>query len=238
MRIILWDFDGTLATRDGMWGGALRDALLACNSDLECELQDVRPFIMQRFPWHDWHSPHYDLDSSEKWWNHVFPLFRTAAKAFGFDDATAEHITIITKANFLNIEAWELAPGAQEVLETLKTSGWRNVITSNHVPELPEIVEGLGIAPYIDDIFCSAHLGVEKPNPAFFQLVLDRLPRPHDAYVVGDNLNADIGGARDANLPCVLVGQTHPTADASALTLREVPALLESLAEKRTSERS
>jgi len=236
MRYVLWDFDGTLATRERMWSGALWDALLTVTPDLPCDFEDVRPFMQVGFPWHDWHIPHYHLDTPEKWWSSIFPLFSRAASAFGCDDIAAEKIAIVAKSNYLDITKWRLAPYAMDVLMSLNLSGWKNVIVSNHVPELPQLVEGLGIAPVIETIFSSANVGVDKPHPEFFEFVLRGLGEIEYACVVGDSVVADIGGARKANLPAILVGTSDVTADIAVATLREVPSALDVLA-KGTSAR-
>lgn len=54
--------------------------------------------------------------------------------------------------------------------------------------------------------FSSDH-GMVKPSPKPFQLVLDQLGMLNEeALVIGDSIRRDLGGARAANIDCVLVG--------------------------------
>ena len=80
-----------------------------------------------------------------------------------------------------------------------------NVILSNHVPELPDIVRKLGFSNVIDKCFTSALIGYEKPNLMAFQYVLDDLNYPDICVMVGDNIKADIEGASAAGLIPILL---------------------------------
>ena len=44
-HMILWDFDGTLGHRPGMWSRAVLDVLQARYPDYAFTLDDVRPFM-------------------------------------------------------------------------------------------------------------------------------------------------------------------------------------------------
>lgn len=50
---------------------------------------------------------------------------------------------------------------------------WRQLILSNHVPELVAIVEGLGIDCYFETVLRSGVTGYEKPHPASFAGALE-----------------------------------------------------------------
>ena len=56
--------------------------------------------------------------------------------------------------------------------------------------------------PYIRDLFISETLGVQKPNPLFFERCLERLSpvRADETLLVGDSLSADVRGGLDAGL--------------------------------------
>ena len=51
--------------------------------------------------------------------------------------------------------------------------------------------------PYISNCLCSFELGLEKPDPAIFQLALERARcSPSQAVMIGDRLDNDIRPAR------------------------------------------
>ncbi len=93
----------------------------------------------------------------------------------------------------------------------LRRAGCRNVIVSNHVPELEQLLHDLGLADAVDAVFSSAVVSWEKPHPRFFLHVLDQLGRPPHVWMVGDNPVADVAGARAVGMPALLVapGTTH-----------------------------
>jgi FMN phosphatase YigB (HAD superfamily) len=88
----------------------------------------------------------------------------------------------------------------------LRVLGWRHAILSNHVPELPSMVSGLGLSHLIDVVFTSAATGYEKPNPRAFEIALEACGWPSESWMVGDNPIADIAGAEAFGIPAVLVG--------------------------------
>lgn len=58
---------------------------------------------------------------------------------------------------------WQAFDDAAPALATVAAGAWRNVILSNHMPELPALVDQLGLADSIDAVFTSART---SPRPA------------------------------------------------------------------------
>jgi putative hydrolase of the HAD superfamily len=48
---ILWDFDGALAYRDGMWSGTLFSVLK--KNKINILLEDIKPYLTTGFTWHN-----------------------------------------------------------------------------------------------------------------------------------------------------------------------------------------
>ena len=90
-------------------------------------------------------------------------------------------------------------------LRELGRGGWRHFILSNHVPELPDIVAALGLRPFVEEVITSARVDYEKPNPEIFRLALDMAGNPAAAWMVGDNVVADVMGAEAAGIRAILV---------------------------------
>ncbi len=66
--------------------------------------------------------------------------------------------------------------------------------------------ERVGLTPYFHAICDSCVEGVEKPDPRFFQIVLERAGgRPETAMHVGDLYYVDVLGARSAGIQPVLL---------------------------------
>ncbi|MBK8830926.1 MAG: HAD-IA family hydrolase [Saprospiraceae bacterium] len=58
----------------------------------------------------------------------------------------------------------------------------------------------------IDAFYSSEDLGVQKPDPRFFKLIISHYKSisKEDVLVIGDNINTDIRGALKANINCCL----------------------------------
>jgi FMN phosphatase YigB (HAD superfamily) len=113
------------------------------------------------------------------------------------------------RAHYIDPASWRLFPDTVPTLAALSGLGWRHVLLSNHVPELPEIVNGLGLGSHLSVIVNSAATGYEKPHPEAFRLALERARWPASAWMIGDNPVADVAGAISAGLRAILV-RTRP----------------------------
>lgn len=224
-RGILWDFDRTLAYRDGLWSDLLVELL-----DLEMaghgyKASVFRPALSRGFPWHDWQRPHPDLASADAWWRFVTLLLQDALLDAGLDPALGKRVAQRARAEYLRPDRWRLYPDTLAALDALAAEGWRHVVLSNHCPELPEIASSLGIAERVDAIVNSAATGYEKPHAEAFRLGRVALGNPDVVWMLGDNPEADVAGARRVGIPGILVRQTRP-ADGLASDLTEALAIL------------
>jgi len=150
----------------------------------------------------------------------------------GFDKAHAEVLAHLARECYLNPESYKVYDDTLPVLEYLSDRGWRHVILSNHVPELPEIVEAIGLSTHISRCFSSALTGYEKPNPEAFRTALAHIGNPRTVWVIGDNLTADVRGAEAVGLPAILV-RTARTEEVKyyATDLKQVCAILKDVTE-------
>ena len=125
-------------------------------------------------------------------------------------------------------------PEVQETLATLRAHGLRTAILSNGESSmLDAAVEAAGIADSLDAVLSVEEVGIYKPHPSVYQLVVDRLG------VEAANVSFQSSNAWDANGAaafgfrvawCNRFGQGQervPEApDAEIATLAELPALL------------
>lgn len=209
-----------------MWTGALRSAIARHSPDPPPPTL-IDPHLSNGFPWHSPDVLHHHLSADpEAWWRELEALFVNVLGKLGYTRAQADVMAACVRSEYLDLRQWQLATGASDVLQALTAAGWRHAIVSNHVPELRDVVAGLGILHYFDHIFCSAHIGVEKPNALFFRTVLEALGACEESWVIGDNPRADIAGGKAAGLRTILVGSSAADADACAADLSKIPALL------------
>jgi HAD superfamily hydrolase (TIGR01662 family) len=110
---------------------------------------------------------------------------------------------------------WQPVPGLHLTLQTLAAAGYRLGLISNAADagNAHRLIDAAELRPYFDPIVISAEVGLRKPNPGIFQLVLDAwgLP-PAQVVMIGDTLGADILGAQLAGLRSVWVTShaSHP----------------------------
>lgn len=217
-RVVFWDFDGTLARRRGLWAGAVRDALNVVAPGKKIALEELRAALSRGFPWH---SPEIVVPprSSERWWAALRPVFLAAYEAAGVPLEVAERAADQIAGEFYRVDAWELIPGAVDALQIIRALGYENVILSNHGPELPQLVEALGLSKWIALTISSAAVGAEKPHPRIFEYALAASQAGPDTWMVGDNLVADVGGARQAGIRAILADGIYE--DAVGVTVRQ-----------------
>jgi putative hydrolase of the HAD superfamily len=227
-RLLIWDFDGTLAHRRGEtgWSILLAEALEAEEPGHGHSADVFRPHLREGFPWHRPDVAHPELCDPEAWWASVRPQLARAYEAAGYAPGRALELADTARRLYVDPEVgWSLFDDTLPTLERLTEEGWTHAILSNHVPELRQIVAGLGLDRVVSFISCSAETGYEKPHPQAFASVLEPL-EPAQAWMVGDNVVADVLGAEALGLPAVLVRRPDPRAARYADSLAGVERFL------------
>ena len=136
---------------------------------------------------------------------------------------------------------WVLEEDALPTLKKLEKDGYRMGLISNagDDQDVHQLVRRFGIASYFDFILTSAACSYRKPHPRIFELAIANWYfLPSETVMVGDNLDADIRGAKSAGLYAVWISrragsssedQPRVQPDATVSTLAELPALLDYL---------
>ena len=212
-KAIIWDFDETLARRSGGWRHMLIDAVDVESPGHGITASDVEPGLRRGFPWHDWERAHPELSDPDRWWANLRPVLRGALEQAGVGESVAERASTRARSEYVRPDRWSLFPDTEAALDRLRALGWRQAILSNHCPELPDLVAGLGIGVYFDVVLTSAAIGFEKPNPEAYARVVRDLGGPQTVWMVGDSPEVDIAGARRCGIPGVLVRRLVPGFD-------------------------
>src|SRR5204862_734656 len=129
-------------------------------------------------------------------------------------------------------------------LAELKDRGYLTGLISN-VTLLPDLmradIEALGLAKHLDQALFSSEVGVRKPDPRIFRVMLERLGvEPAKAVFVGDRVLDDIGGAKGVGMRAVMTRefrQEEPdeiAPDAVIERLTELPDAVDRLAAEAT----
>ncbi len=97
-------------------------------------------------------------------------------------------------------------PDVRPALALARERGMRLVVASNWDASLHEVLERLELAPWLDGVLTSAEVGERKPAATIFERALRLAGVSADAAVhVGDSLEEDVGGARNAGVTPVLI---------------------------------
>lgn len=223
MKYLIWDFDGTLGYREGgMWTLTLLEIIQQAMPELGVTYEQLKPFLAVGYPWHTPDKPHCELRTADAWWATIHPVLIRAMIGVGVPPERAEALVWEFRPRYTDLSRWRLFPETLTVLAQLSSAGWQHILLSNHVPELPEIIEHLGLASHVQTIFNSAQTGYEKPHPQAFQNVLDALREPEAIWMIGDNITADVKGAEAQGIPGILVRKDHPQARYCCMELTEV----------------
>jgi putative hydrolase of the HAD superfamily len=188
-----------------------------------------RPHLREGFPWHRPEVAHPELCEPEAWWASVMPVLARAYESAGYEPARAIELAAAARRIYVDpAVGWKLFDDTLPSLERLAQAGWMHAILSNHVPELGQLVAELGLAGQVALVSCSAETGYEKPHPQAFASVIDRL-RPAEAWMVGDNVVADVLGAEAVGIPGVLVRRPDPRAERYADSLAGVQSFVDAV---------
>ena len=125
------------------------------------------------------------------------PCSRRPTRTPAFRPPERLELAALARARYVDpTVGWRLFDDSLPALERLGEAGWRHVILSNHVPELGQLVSGLGLDRHIETVLCSAVTGYEKPHPEAFAAAVGVRRNGEPVWMVGDNPVADVEGAR------------------------------------------
>jgi HAD superfamily hydrolase (TIGR01549 family) len=123
----------------------------------------------------------------------------------------------------------EYLPCVEDVLKRL-SSKYKVALLSNTMSDHPKLLlQESGYDRYFDYILCSRDVGVRKPNPEAFKIILDKLGvKPEETVHVGDSVEADMYGARDSGITGIWIKTLSqpPWSGHAIASICELPMLL------------
>lgn len=141
--------------------------------------------------------------------------------------ALAELHTYHTASNL-----WEyVPPDVVPALDALRRRGLRLVVVSNANGTLRAHMDRLDLTRCFDCVLDSADEGVEKPDPRFFEIALQRSGAGKATTIhVGDLYYVDVMGARSAGLRGVLLDEAGLRPDADCARVQSLDDLVQRIA--------
>jgi putative hydrolase of the HAD superfamily len=203
-RAVFFDMDDTLLDTSGGLEASWEIACKEFAPGLGCDWQFLRQIIrreMMEF-WKDESAvAEWRLKLVEARLNSV----RRALEVEGFDPGLAPALNARYSAEVSG--RIRLFDDAISTLEGLRADGFRLAIITNGPADMQrEKVARFGLEPYVDALVIEGVFGHGKPDKEVFEHALSATGvEPEDAWHVGDNLYADIGGAKNAGLHAVWI---------------------------------
>lgn len=204
-KFIYWDFQDTLAHNDWMVSKALYKVIAENEASLDLQIEDFKKKPLKGFPWQDYTKEYLYLSNCDAWWKNAEDIFLNCYKEFNISEDKARIYAKMVREELIKPEEFTLFEDSIETLKYFKEIGYSNVILSNHIPELPNIVEQLGLSEYLLDCISSANVGYEKPNLKIYEYALKRHNYPKDVWMVGDSITSDVRGPQALGIKGILV---------------------------------
>lgn len=203
-----WDFDGTLVSRPMMWSEVAIRLLdrQAAGHGVTREVMDAQ--VSQGMPWHRGDHAHPELSSSDLWWEAVYRRYVAVFQTLGHPAVATAQAFADLRRDILAADRYVVFDDVVPALTRAARGGWRNLIVSNHVPELESLVRDLGLTDLFEAIVCSGTVGYEKPHPLLFEEALRRTGADRPIWMIGDNARADCAPVCAMGNKAVLVRNT------------------------------
>lgn len=127
-------------------------------------------------------------------------------KGITADRTLAVHTGQVFRA--LSTDYVRLYPGTKEMLQKLRAQGKHVWLLSNAQRIFTAYeIRMLGIEDCFEDIFISSDHGTKKPDPRFFQALLDKHAiEPSESLYVGNDSRCDVAGAHGVGMDAFYVG--------------------------------
>jgi putative hydrolase of the HAD superfamily len=147
---------------------------------------------------------HGSSTDAQRAWMYMEMVLETAGVTPG--DASAAAVREL-RAYHAEHNLWESVPAdVRPALERLSGLGLKLVVVSNANGVLYRVFDRVGLTRYFHCICDSCIEGVEKPDPRFFQIALDRAgAAPGSTMHVGDLYYVDVAGARNSGIRPMLI---------------------------------
>ncbi len=227
-KVLFWDFDGTLAVPNEAYSEALDKALRAYG--YEIPFDDIRR-CTRVIPWHN-NLTEYPHVTGEPWWETLYGRIRAFTEAWNIPAEVHTPLCLRYREE-LRAYPYRLFDDALETLARCREMGYACHLLSNNHPDLPLVLERMGLTGEFEKQFIGSLYGYDKPCRQLYRYAMETAGEPEEAWMIGDNPHMDIKAAKEAGLNTIWVGHRYAQevgqlyADVTVDTLSEIPAELE-----------
>ncbi len=207
-RALLLDFGGTLAIERSSRAALYAEAAVARGAEvsplaMSKLMAEAHAALPVRIPTPDGGAFRYSRGWFERFIEVIF------AERLGLSSADTALAQERLFSVFEDARTFRVFPGAVDLIDRARASGWRIGVVSNWSYALEALLGDLGLRP--EAVLCSAVEEAEKPSEALFLRALDRLGASAEGSLhVGDSFDNDVLGARAVGIEPVLLERAGP----------------------------
>lgn len=226
IKVILWDIDGTLLN----FKIAEKCAIQACFDKFGLGVCDEE--MLKRYSWINagyWKRLEAGEITKEQVLTGRFEEF-FRKEGFPFDkvrEFNDEYQIRLGDTVYFNDNGYELT-------KQLKGQVKQYIVTNGTRVAQERKLKKSGLDLLMDGVFISDVIGIEKPNPGFFDAVWDQIGHyeKDEALIVGDSLTSDMQGGNNAGILCCWYNPERQEntlglrIDYEIRNLREIPGIL------------
>lgn len=215
---VIFDLGSTLIRFDGDWPILLQDSLDLLidqlqEDGLDFDRSDFRSAFECALEAYDHQRQSNQLERS------TASLLQETLSTFGHEEISPDILRRGLKRFYSVSEThWRPMPALHAVLDELQEEGRMLGLISNagDAENVHRLIDKAEIRDYFDPIIISAAIGIRKPDPILFEMVLDQWQvNPESIVMIGDRLEADILGAQNTGIHQIWL---KPEAEVSAAT--------------------
>lgn len=189
VKLIIFDFWGTLV-ENGVFPSPVRQ---------------VKYILRIEEPFSDYIIRFEEVFMLKKY-DDLYSAFESVCEAFGIEP---EKFILDRLVGMWNKHKLLAKPFRETValLEKLRKDGYKLALISNtDCFTTEEVLDKYDLKKYFDEIVFSYKVNLLKTNPKMYEMILEKLKvDKSDALVVGDSIETDVKGAKNAGIKAVLV---------------------------------
>lgn len=202
IRYLIFDLGGTLMHTRGDWASIHARADAALVQSLQIEGVHLSASIFR-----DRLGEYYEQRDKDHYETTYHLVLRELLREVGHGDAPESVLRSALDALFRVTQTnWVLEADSVETLASLRSAGYRLGIFSNAGDDrdVQDLVDSFGIRSQLDFVLTSAACFYRKPHPRAFEIALAQWnATPEESAMIGDSLEADIFGAKQAGMTSI-----------------------------------
>lgn len=203
---LFWDFHGTLTEHLHQWTDCTYKLISENFPEINITMEKVcQELDHQCLPWYTYadRDTRHLLEIEGGWWKSCNEELIKMFIRCGLTNQQAQTVYPKVREYLIATENNPLYKDTIMVLKTLKERGYKHYLISNNYPELDEVMDNLGLSEYFEDQIISGKIGYDKPRKEIFEYALEKAGNPKEKFMIGDNLNDDIKGAKAAGFKTI-----------------------------------